>query len=198
MKKIKAGSRMKEFLEEKLGESDDVFSHIFNISPEAIILLDMNRNIIDINRKIYDSLGYRPEEVIGKNILRLPFIPVEDKAKIIKESVKKIVSQEIKPYTVSFINKNKEKRIGCVVSNYIKDKTGKLIAELVMISDVTEQKEEETKYKILFESAVDGILIAYVKNKKFCYANPAICTMLGYNAKELKKWMFLIFILKNT
>ena len=50
MKMEKMGSRTKEFLDRKLGESDEAFRHMFNISPEAIILLDMNRNIIDINR----------------------------------------------------------------------------------------------------------------------------------------------------
>jgi len=191
---IKAGSRIKEFFETRLGESDEAFRHIFNISPEGIILLDKSGKIIDLNRKIYDWLGYMPEEIIGKNILRLPFIPVESKAKIIKKSVKEIVSQEIKPYTISFITKDGEKRIGRVVSSYIKNKTGKRIAELVMVSDVTDEtlkdiklEESEQRYRILFETANDGILIADSKTQKFYYANPAICRMLGYSEEELKR-----------
>ena len=48
-------------------------------------------------------------------------------------------------------------------------------------------KESEERYRTLFESAAEGILIAAIKTKKFKYANPAICKMLGYKEEELKK-----------
>ncbi len=48
-------------------------------------------------------------------------------------------------------------------------------------------KESEERYKTLFESSVDGILIADIETRKFEYANPAICRMLGYTEAELKR-----------
>jgi len=60
--------------------------------------------------------------------------------------------------------------------------------------DITQQerakealKESEERYKTLFESSVDGILIAGIETRKFEYANPAICKLLGYTEVELKR-----------
>jgi PAS domain-containing protein len=44
--------------------------------------------------------------------------------------------------------------------------------------------ESEQRYRILFESAVEGILVTEIKTKKFKYANPALCEILGYSEKE--------------
>ncbi|MCJ7730513.1 MAG: PAS domain S-box protein [Sedimentisphaerales bacterium] len=57
--------------------------------------------------------------------------------------------------------------------------------------DITERKqaektlrESEERYKNLFKANIDGILIADATTKKFRYANPAICRMLGYSEEE--------------
>lgn len=52
-------------------------------------------------------------------------------------------------------------------------------------------KESELRYRTLFEANVDGILIADIKTKKFIYANPIICRMLGYTKEELEKMSVL-------
>lgn len=46
-------------------------------------------------------------------------------------------------------------------------------------------EESENRYKTLFESSPEGILIADVETRKFQYANPAACRMLGYSEEEL-------------
>jgi len=60
--------------------------------------------------------------------------------------------------------------------------------------EITERKqaegalrESEARYRTLFESAAEGILIVDIETKKQKYANPAICTMLGYSREELTK-----------
>ncbi|MFA6186069.1 MAG: PAS domain S-box protein [Phycisphaerae bacterium] len=47
--------------------------------------------------------------------------------------------------------------------------------------------ESESKYKTLFSTAVEGILVADVQKKQFLYCNPAICRMLGYTEEELMR-----------
>jgi PAS domain S-box-containing protein len=46
-------------------------------------------------------------------------------------------------------------------------------------------QESEQRYRILFEGAADGILVADAQTQTFRYANPAICHMLGYSLDEL-------------
>jgi PAS domain S-box-containing protein len=47
-------------------------------------------------------------------------------------------------------------------------------------------RESEEKYRALFESSPDGILIADAQTKRLDYANPSLCRMLGYSKKELQ------------
>jgi PAS domain S-box-containing protein len=46
-------------------------------------------------------------------------------------------------------------------------------------------RDSEQRYRALFEGATEGILVANVETRKFHYANPAICKLLGYTAEEL-------------
>ena len=48
-------------------------------------------------------------------------------------------------------------------------------------------RASEERYRTLFESAAEGILIGDIETKKIILANPAICTMLGYSQEELSK-----------
>ena len=50
----------------------------------------------------------------------------------------------------------------------------------------TEEQARESgeRYRILFETSGEGILIADYKTRKFKYANPAICRLLGYSEEE--------------
>ncbi|MEW5925185.1 MAG: PAS domain S-box protein, partial [Candidatus Zixiibacteriota bacterium] len=48
-----------------------------------------------------------------------------------------------------------------------------------------EVRESGERYRVLFETAGEGILIADYQTRKFRYANPAICRFLGYTADEL-------------
>jgi len=47
--------------------------------------------------------------------------------------------------------------------------------------------ESEEKYRKLFESSAEGILVAQIEDQKFKYANRTICDMLGYGSDELTR-----------
>ncbi len=73
-----------------------------------------------------------------------------------------------------------------------RDKNGKIIGILGANRDITERKlaelalyESETRYKAIFETAREGILVADIETKHFKYANPAICRMFGYSVEEM-------------
>ena len=60
------------------------------------------------------------------------------------------------------------------------------------MEDISERKlaeealeESEKRYRMLFEHAAEGIMVLDLQSGKFKFANPAICKMLGYKAKEL-------------
>ncbi len=73
-----------------------------------------------------------------------------------------------------------------------RDKNGNIIGIIGANRDITERKkaelalqESENKYKAIFESAREGILLSMSKQNNPKYANPAICKMFGYTEEEL-------------
>jgi PAS domain S-box-containing protein len=46
-------------------------------------------------------------------------------------------------------------------------------------------RESEEKYRVLFEGSTHGILAVDIETKRFVFANPSICHMLGYSENEL-------------
>jgi PAS domain S-box-containing protein len=75
-----------------------------------------------------------------------------------------------------------------------RDKNGNVIGIIGSNRDVTEHKkaelalqDSEARYKAIFESAREGILVGIIETRQFMYANPAICKMFGYTAEELTR-----------
>ena len=61
-----------------------------------------------------------------------------------------------------------------------------LIEENALLKQRIQKIEKsEAKYKMLFTSAAEGILVAESQTKQFIYANPALCRMFGYTEEEL-------------
>jgi len=55
-------------LEEALKESEEKFRSLFYNSPEALVYIDKDGNIIDINPKFTELFGYELNEIKGKNL----------------------------------------------------------------------------------------------------------------------------------
>jgi len=54
--------------EETLRKSQQEFAAVFNSSPEALVYVDENANIVNINPRFTELFGYTLEEIKGKNI----------------------------------------------------------------------------------------------------------------------------------
>jgi PAS domain S-box-containing protein len=73
----------------------------------------------------------------------------------------------------------------------IRDGNGKVIEILCIGNDITERKrleillsESEERYRRLFETANDGILLLEKSEGNITHANPAVTAMLGYSKEE--------------
>jgi len=175
----------RQLYEKKLKESEEKYRHLFENSPFYILLMDENWNIMDCNKSTEDILGYSKDELIGKNIIEIPLIPVEGR-EILKERSKKIMSgKELNVRELRIRKKNGE--LVWIKSKpslmRIKDKNYiHLIGQ-----DITKSKEREEKLKIN-QFAIDytSIEVFWINSEgKFEYVNKAACKNLGYTYNEL-------------
>ena len=172
-------------------ESEEKYREIFELSPEAVVVTDVKGNILDLNGRILEWVGYGREDLLGMSIFEVPFLPAGSKAEIAKKLAQRMLGKEVKPYEIEAITKSGERKVGELRGATIRDETGKIIGDLVVVVDITEKKKaeaallesEECSRKIL-ESTVEGFW--RIDNKGITLsANKALAGMLGYSAKEL-------------
>jgi PAS domain S-box-containing protein len=67
--------------------------------------------------------------------------------------------------------------------NTVADFLGHIIQHRLSEAEI---RASEEKFRIIFDNANDGILLADTESKKFYFANVTICHMLGYSQEEIK------------
>jgi diguanylate cyclase (GGDEF)-like protein/PAS domain S-box-containing protein len=129
--------------EKALEESEKKYRSMFQLSPEVIILLNDKGDVLDVNARIEDWLGYTPDDVAGKNFFQVPFLKEQGRAEVAKKFSLRMRGEQLPPYEVRFVAKDGRIHIGRVVGTPIRDENGRIVRDLVMISDITQQKMVE-------------------------------------------------------
>lgn len=121
----------------------DRYRRIFEKSPLAIVVLDSKGRLLDVNDRLFDWLGYSREEVLGKSLVNMPYLPKHSKLKVAQNFAKRMMGKKVEPYELDFVSKIGNRRIGIVTGTVIKDDKGKSIEDLIMIDDITDRKKME-------------------------------------------------------
>jgi PAS domain S-box-containing protein len=67
----------------------------------------------------------------------------------------------------------------------VKIRTAELQEEITTRKKVEKAlRQSEEMYRVLFEGSPHGILAAEIETKRFIFANPSVCQMLGYSEEE--------------
>ncbi|MDX2455858.1 response regulator, partial [Desulfosarcina sp.] len=85
----------------------------------------------------------------------------------------------------SVLSNSRRDEIGQVVDTFNSMVTGLERKNREVSGLIKALKDSEKRYRDLFDGAGEGILVAEVATKRFRYANPAICRMLGYSEAAL-------------
>jgi PAS domain S-box-containing protein len=178
-------------MEKALRESEEKFSAAFRSSPEMIIIVNMRDNkYVEVNDSFVNITGYTREELIGHTGEEFN-LWINDKE---QHKMTQILQEQGKMSNEEFSFRMKSGEIRNWLCSADIITIGGEACMIAVAIDITERKraeealrQSEEKYRTLFESAAQGIIIGEIETKKFKYANPAICTMLGYSQEELTK-----------
>lgn len=128
-------------IEEELKTSEEKFKVIFENAPDAYFLYDLKGNFVDGNKAAEELIGYKRKELIGKNMLELKLLPLDQIPKAAKLIAENAVGKATEPDEFTLIRKS-----GDQVIVEIKGMPIKLKDETVALGiarDITRHKKTE-------------------------------------------------------
>ncbi|MFQ5737642.1 MAG: PAS domain S-box protein [Acidobacteriota bacterium] len=163
-----------------------------DVAGVILLVVGVDQKVRLINRKGCELLGYREEEIIGKDWFE-SFLPSRLREQVRRVFIK-LTGGEIEPFE-SFENpvltRTGEERLIVWNNTVLSDDDGRIIGTLSSGEDITERKKSdealrrsEAELRALVETAVDGIVTIDPRGIIRSF-NPAACRIFGYAADEV-------------
>jgi PAS domain S-box-containing protein len=185
---LKILTERKDF-ESKLNERKELIKRYFNMAGTILLVLNRRGQVVSINMKGCEVLGYSHERIVGKNWFD-HFVP-ESNRKGVQNSFDRWMKGEKRGHEYSvnpILTDNGEQRLISWHNTAISDDSGALRCILSSGEDITARQRNEAalrrseeKYCALFENAVEGIFQS-TKQGKLLNVNPAYAQMLGFSS----------------
>ncbi|HCJ66375.1 MAG TPA: hypothetical protein DHV62_03385, partial [Elusimicrobia bacterium] len=139
--------RKRKLSEEMLQKSEERYRSIVETANEGIGVIDANRRIIFVNKKMVDMLGYTMEEILGKDVFS--FISEEDK--LIGEEKFDQDKGVMKNLELKFRQKNGNFLWVLASGAPVFDSQGQYAGTMTMFMDITARKQAEDELKSSYE-----------------------------------------------
>ena len=175
-------------LERRARQSESKYAALFGTSPVAtIVTRPRERRVVEINDAALRLTGLTREQAIGalSSELARPLDPQALEA----ARLRILAGEHLAGFAASFERRD-GKRFDTLLTAGLVELDGETHM-VISVLDVTETRraerarhESDTRYRALFETALDGMLIGLPDNT-LLDANPAACAMTGYAREEI-------------
>jgi len=173
--------------EDDLKRSESRMKAILNNIPDITWLKDQEGRFIAANETFCKSCGVELKDLIGKTDLDI--WPKELAERYIVEDREVMTSKNMKSVEEPLADKEGKMLWVHTIKTPIFNENGEIAGIAGISRDITERKKAEEKiksseirYRRLFESAKDAILIIDAETGKIIDANPVMVDMLGYSS----------------
>ncbi len=174
-----------------LEASESRYRRLFETAQDAILILDAEERpgtIMDANPFVIALLGYSLDELIGKELWEIGLFADKAGSQAAMEQLQSegyiryedipLETKQGKRVDVEFVSNTYLVDGRCVIQCNIRDITERALAAHALGAS-------EARYRRLFETAQDAILILEEASGKIMDANPFVIDLLGYSLDEL-------------
>jgi PAS domain S-box-containing protein len=178
---IKSNSDKYKQANELLRESEERFRDIAENMSDWIWETDTNAVYTHCSANVERILGYKKDEVMGKT--PFDFMPSEEVERV-SSALSEIVRDKKSFRDIENWNLTKDGQRVCLLTSGtpIYGENGKFQGYRGVDTDITERKQSELKYKTLYESSSDAIMM--LNENGFFDCNEATVRMFGYKDKK--------------
>jgi PAS domain S-box-containing protein len=172
--------------------SREYAENIVETVREPLLVLDSDLKVLSANRSFYDTFKVKQKETIGKLIYNLGNAQWDiPRLRTLLQDIL-LKDGQVDDFTVDYIFPDIGHKIMMLNARRIPHaETGSGLILLAM-EDFTERqrvedelKDSEERFRRLFETAQDGLLLLDKQSGSIVNANPAIIKLLGYSGGEL-------------
>lgn len=178
----------------ELRDNEEKYHHLFNSASDAIFLMKHDL-FIDCNARALEIFGCTREQIVGQPPYRFSPVTQPDGRRSREKAREKIdAALRGEPQSFEWVHARfdgtpflAEVSLNTVTIN-------KEVFVQALVRDVSKRKEmeqsvkeSEQKFKAIFDSTKDGILIVDARTHVFSMGNKKISEMLGYPPEELTK-----------
>lgn len=171
-------------MEQSYREDMEKYHTHFSLANDVMYTVNPHHVITSVSPGVEHTLGYRPEELVGRPFQELNVVHPDDMIDAVEDTLKVLAGEKVDSSIYRFITKDGEIRFGEVTGvPFLKD--GKVKSIITVARDITERiemekslRESEERFRTIFESAQDCIFIKNV-NLEYVFVNPCMQKLVG-------------------
>ncbi|TFF97864.1 MAG: PAS domain S-box protein, partial [Promethearchaeota archaeon] len=174
-----------------LKKSEERYRHLFEKSPNKILLLDYNGVFLDVNTPFLEYFGYKREDLIGKTFREIKTFSAKNIS--LYKSIYDVVLSKGFIYPLEFqVGDKDDVKRWMEIRAFLIEVEGENIIQ-VIIQDIDERKkveialkESEERFRTITEESLLGI--AVLQDNMIKYVNERMADMYGYSIEEILSW----------
>ena len=171
-----------------LRESEERFRVVFEAANDAIHIANVNDQILEVNSRLCEMLGYSRAELLKMCVVDLQAPECRQTGRVVQDETEHYRSSMFK----GLVMHRDGRRIPVEISvARIERPQGDFFVSIVR--DITERKQAEERLEQFFSINLDLLCIADLEGN-FIKVNKAWESILGYSAVELEHRKFLEFV----
>jgi len=175
---LKGALLTEQKISRNLRESEEMFRSYLENAPDGVYMSDLQGNLLYGNRKCEEIIGYRREELVGKNYLELNILPEKSLGKAAQLLHANIEGKPTGPDEIELISKDGRIIPVEINTNVVQRGDQKIV--LASVRDISGRKKAESEIQAMarFPSENPNPVLRIARDGTLQYANEAGLNLL--------------------